>query len=106
MGTREPRQRLSFLDGLRGLACLYVLLFHELTVKVEGASELSRPMRWLRAWFGQGHFSVVFFIVLSGFSLMLPVVRSESRDLAGGFKGYMRRRARRILPPYYAAVVL
>ena len=106
MGTREPRQRLSFLDGLRGLACLYVLLFHELGVKVEGASELGWPMRTLRAWFGQGHFSVVFFIVLSGFSLMLPVVRSESGDLAGGFTGYMRRRARRILPPYYAAVIL
>jgi peptidoglycan/LPS O-acetylase OafA/YrhL len=53
-----------------------------------------------------GHFSVAMFIVLSGYCLMLPVARSTDGRLAGGFWGYLKRRARRILPPYYAAVAL
>ncbi len=52
-----------------------------------------------------GHAAVGVFIVLSGFCLMRPVVAAGG-VLAGGFLGYLRRRARRILPPYYAAALL
>ena len=74
---RGPR-RLHFLDGLRAVAALYVLLFHEFTGDVVGHGELSRGMSWLQALLYRGHFSVVIFIVLSGFSLMLPLARSGS----------------------------
>ena len=37
---------------------------------------------------------------------MLPVVASPTRTINGGFFSYIKRRARRILPPYYAALVL
>jgi peptidoglycan/LPS O-acetylase OafA/YrhL len=53
-----------------------------------------------------GHFAVNFFIVISGFCLMLPVARSADGKLRGGFKSYILRRARRILPPYYAALAV
>lgn len=53
-----------------------------------------------------GRFMVDIFIVLSGFCLMIPVVKSEDRQLHGGFFGYMLRRARRILPPYFAALAI
>jgi peptidoglycan/LPS O-acetylase OafA/YrhL len=53
-----------------------------------------------------GHFAVDFFIVISGFCLMLPVARSGDGKLRGGFRSYIERRARRILPPYYAAVAV
>jgi len=56
--------------------------------------------------FAYAHFSVGMFIVLSGYCLMLPVTRSVDGSLKGGFTGFVRRRARRILPPYYAALVL
>ncbi|MCP2731987.1 hypothetical protein [Limnofasciculus baicalensis] len=36
---------------------------------------------------------------------MLPVARSTSGDLKGGFFNYIKRRSRRILPPYYAALI-
>jgi len=38
--------------------------------------------------------------------LMMPVARSADGGLSGGFWGYIKRRARRILPPYYAAVAV
>jgi peptidoglycan/LPS O-acetylase OafA/YrhL len=50
--------------------------------------------------------SVVIFLVLSGYCLMLPVARSTDGRLAGGFGPYLMRRARRILPPYYVALAL
>jgi peptidoglycan/LPS O-acetylase OafA/YrhL len=102
---RKGGLRLPFLDGLRGLASLYVLLFHASAPKIIGHGEPSWPMRILRGCLGHGHFGVVFFIVLSGFSLMLPIARSGSFELQGGFWQYLSRRARRILPPYYAALI-
>ena len=100
------RVRLHFLDGLRGLACLYVLLFHELNSKLFDPGELTPALRGLRAWLNYGRLSVVFFIVLSGFSLMLPIARSGKIEMAGGLGKFVYRRARRILPPYYVALAL
>jgi peptidoglycan/LPS O-acetylase OafA/YrhL len=56
--------------------------------------------------FSFGHFSVGVVIVLSGFSLMLPVACSPDKKLNGSFGSYISRRAWRILPGYYAAFVL
>jgi len=106
MPTVDDRRRLHFLDGLRGLSCLYVLLFHAATLKLEGHGTPSSVGRIVLAWLNEGRLAVVFFIVLSGFSLMLPVVRAGSNQLVGGLWNFARRRARRILPPYYAALVL
>jgi peptidoglycan/LPS O-acetylase OafA/YrhL len=108
-GTREkPRLRLEYLDGLRGLAALYVVFFHayfEMNWRFDGGG---LPKWALRAavWMTQGHYAVAVFIVLSGYCLMLPVARSADGQLRGGFWPYIKRRARRILPPYYAALAL
>jgi peptidoglycan/LPS O-acetylase OafA/YrhL len=67
---------------------------------------LPQPLGAFAAVVSRGHFGVVVFIVLSGFSLMLPVTRSTASELPGGLGGYVRRRARRIAPPYYAALAL
>jgi peptidoglycan/LPS O-acetylase OafA/YrhL len=98
------RLRLHFLDGLRALASLYVLLFHEASTKVVGHGEPSWAMKFFIPHLNRGRFGVVFFIVLSGFSLMLPIARTGSFDLVSGFPNYLYRRARRIFPPYYAAL--
>ena len=95
------RVRLAFLDGLRGLAALYVLLYHLYDAHGQPAL-LSHGMSWLRF----GHYAVAVFIVLSGYSLMLPVARAADGRLQGGLLDYVKRRARRILPPYYAALAL
>ena len=101
VGTRSDG-RLAYLDGLRALAALYVVLTHAVLVAapthVDGHSEGARP-----SWLPPGHFAVAVFIVLSGFCLTLPVVRADGK-LVGGARAFYRRRARRILPPYYAAL--
>ncbi|WP_164928957.1 acyltransferase family protein [Gloeobacter violaceus] len=107
----KPSLRLHYLDGLRGLTALYILFFHlwcDLSFKPQ-LRLAGEPMpTWLQAataWAGYGLFSVGIFMVLSGYCLMLPVVRSDGR-LRGGVTGYLKRRAWRILPPYFAALGL
>jgi peptidoglycan/LPS O-acetylase OafA/YrhL len=94
---------LRHLDGIRGVASLYVVMHHFLSWSAVG---VSRGLQLAISWTAFGHLGVVLFIVLSGFSLMLPVASSPDRGLKGGVAGYMGRRAKRILPPYFAALVL
>lgn len=116
-----PQARLAFLDGLRALAALAVVAVHafqsygyDLQTWTKRASPvplgdglfdrglvLSYELLW--KW---GPYAVPVFIVLSGFSLMLPSVRTPALLLSGGHLGFYRRRARRILPPYFAALAL
>lgn len=96
--------RLRFVDGLRGLAALYILLHHAALLVPPGElSDLGVAARFVLR---HGHSSVAVFIVLSGFCLMLPVARDGRRRLPDGLWMYLGRRARRILPPYYATLAL
>lgn len=96
------RSHVLGLDGLRGLAALYVLLFHCWLLTFPGFPANSGPS-WL-GWLMYGRLAVVFFLVLSGFSLAISPARKGWR--LGGVKGFLRRRAWRILPPYWAALAL
>jgi peptidoglycan/LPS O-acetylase OafA/YrhL len=92
---------LSGLDGLRGLAALYVVFNHIFERTFPGYPSDHAP--WWAGWFIYGRFAVVVFIVLSGFSLALSPARHCWRlDSVSRFAG---RRARRILPAYLAALV-
>jgi peptidoglycan/LPS O-acetylase OafA/YrhL len=93
--------RVGGLDGLRGLAALYVALSHTFVRAFPGYPEATGPF-WAN-WLVFGHFAVVVFIVLSGFSLAVAPARSGWR--LDGVARFARRRARRILPPYWAALV-
>ncbi|BAZ09250.1 acyltransferase 3 [Calothrix sp. NIES-4071] len=97
----SSRLRLRYLDGLRGLAALYVVFVH-----VDPAVEATLPQIW--SLFGKslryGGFAVTIFIALSGYVLMLPISRSQSGHISGTLIDYIKRRSRRILPPYYAAL--
>ena len=98
-----PRLRLEFLDGLRGLAALYVALGH---TAGDNIASLPPHARWAFSWMDYARLAVDVFIVLSGYCLMLPVARSTDGRLRGGAAAYLKRRAWRILPPYYAALAL
>ncbi|MEU6258707.1 acyltransferase [Streptomyces sp. NPDC047043] len=90
------------LDGLRGLAALYVVLFHCWLLSFSGFPENSGPS-WL-GWLMYGRLAVVFFLVLSGFSLAISPARHGWHQ--GSISRFLRRRAWRILPPYWAALAL
>jgi peptidoglycan/LPS O-acetylase OafA/YrhL len=95
-----PAQRLAGLDGIRGLAALFVVANHIFLRTFAGYSVARAPF-WA-GWFIYGRFAVVVFIVLSGFSLALsPAGRGWRLD---GLSRFAHRRARRILPAYWAAL--
>jgi peptidoglycan/LPS O-acetylase OafA/YrhL len=106
--VRPPARRfhLPYLDGLRGCAALFVVLHHVYFNSVGACPEvIPRPLRALTSIFLRGQYGVDVFIVLSGYCLMLPLSQSGN-GLHGGAWQFVLRRARRILPAYYAALAL
>ena len=99
--------RLEFIDGLRGLAMLMVLLFHCWTFG--GQWQINVPIGRhtvnLCSIFGIGHIGVGLFLVLSGFCLYWPFVKGGSRREPTLWE-FAKKRCRRILPPYYVALAL
>jgi peptidoglycan/LPS O-acetylase OafA/YrhL len=99
---RPPAQaRLVGLDGVRGLAALFVVLHHCFLLSFPGYPSNTGP--WVLGWLIYGHFAVVVFIALSGFSLAVSPARHNWQ--LGGPARFAHRRAWRILPPYWAALV-
>jgi len=90
------------LDGIRGLAALYVVLHHCWLLSFPGYPANTGP--WWVGGLVYGHLAVVVFITLSGFSLAISPARRGWR--LGGLARFARRRAWRILPPYWAALGL
>jgi peptidoglycan/LPS O-acetylase OafA/YrhL len=102
-----PARRVPQIDGLRALGMLMVYLFH--VREFTGATQC----KWQPALLG-GHTDLLrcvgsfgngvdLFMVISGFCLFWPLCSPgaiERWDLAQ----YFRRRVRRIVPPYYAAI--
>ena len=103
LATKEKQTHLLYLDSLRGVAALLVVLHHAcMQVNFVGVP-LSALHRSVLFWFQNGHYPVDFFIVLSGFCLMIPATRN-GYSLPKGKLDFFKRRARRILPPYYLAM--
>lgn len=98
----DRRGRLPGLEGIRGLAALYVVLHHCYLLCFPGFPLNAGPL-WT-GWLLYGHFAVVIFIVLSGFSLAVSPSRNGWQ--LGGSRVFAERRAWRVLPPYWAAVTI
>jgi len=101
-GDRTP-SRVAYLDGIRGLAALYVALHH--AALMVPSSGLSGPGLVVRFLLRHGHSAVAVFIVLSGYCLMLPRVREPAPHRSLDLGRYFVRRGRRILPGYLAALL-
>jgi peptidoglycan/LPS O-acetylase OafA/YrhL len=63
------------------------------------------PGPWWLGWLLYAHMAVATFIVVSGFSLALAPMRNGGK-LSGDAAQFLRRRAWRILPTYWAALIL
>jgi len=92
--------RVVGMDGIRGLAALFVVLNHIFERAWPGYP--ANPAPFWAAWLTYGRGAVAMFIALSGFSLGLGPARSGWRFKS--IKTYAHRRAWRILPPYWAAL--
>jgi len=98
--SARPSDRLHGLDGIRGAAALFVVFHHCWLLSFPGYPGNTGP--WWLGWLVYGHFAVVIFIVLSGFSL--AIAPAQSGWQLRSVREFARRRAWRILPPYWAAL--
>lgn len=125
--TRSPlRGRLAFLhrpapsgghvlpqlDALRGVAILAVFVQHlgdRFMPFVDGEVERALPRAlapWLLTVLHHAHWGVDLFFVLSGFSLAMGFVRAFDRGAAVPARPFLIRRAARVLPGFYVALLV
>ena len=103
----DDSSRTRYLDGLRGLAALEVVLHHSyltvwplhFDVAPTGVTKLATSVM------GVGGLGVSTFVLLSGYALSISAHRN-GWTLPQGWAAFMRRRARRLLPAYYVALLL
>lgn len=94
----QPRAPLlPFLDGIRGAAAAMVVVSH--------LPAFFPTPDWV-AKAGLGNPWVAIFITLSGLCLYLPSAGREQVEMPRPFWDFMQRRARRIVPAWYASLVL
>jgi peptidoglycan/LPS O-acetylase OafA/YrhL len=105
-GPPLPGQRLPFIDGLRGLAIAMVLVYHcwVHTIRAPIRVPLGRWQLDATAPLHYGYLGVHLFLLLSGFCLTYPLAREGAQGMRLELRRFLRRRAWRILPPYYAAL--
>jgi peptidoglycan/LPS O-acetylase OafA/YrhL len=96
--------RLRALDGLRGLACLGIVALHVWMFDYGDAGR--GPKSLLDVAAGELRLGVPLFFVLSGFLVYRPFAAAAlDGRRAPRLRRYMRKRAARILPGYWAAVL-
>lgn len=101
------KRRLDYIDALRGAACVWVLLHHTFSPLSAPAGVWHYPAEALVFVSRIGWLGVSLFLVLSGFCLFYPLAaRHDLGEIRLNLATFVRRRARRILPPYYAALIL
>lgn len=94
--------RLRFLDGLRGVAALAVVLYHNYLF-LNGATNVSFPSA-IEALVLKGHLGVQIFFVLSGFVIAYSI---RNANFSWSYVGrFFVRRSIRLDPPYWIALFL
>lgn len=110
-GRRRATVRFAHIEGFRGILALYVTIGHLFPLADPNAflgygSTAPAWFGWLAAPFAHGHFAVAAFIVVSGFCLQMALFDRADHGKLRDRRKWFGRRARRIGPPYYAALIL
>jgi peptidoglycan/LPS O-acetylase OafA/YrhL len=93
------QRRFTFIDGLRGIAAMAVVLFHALR-----GSHLDNVPSTLVSVVMLGEAGVVIFFVISGF--VIAHALADKRITPGGAWLFIAARSIRLDPPYWAAIAL
>jgi peptidoglycan/LPS O-acetylase OafA/YrhL len=98
------------IEGLRGVAVLWVMVFHYVVVR-DGKFDdafIAFVKDWtpLEVFVRNGYLGVDLFFLITGFLLTLPWFRHADAGIpAPDWRSFYARRARRILPAYYVQLV-
>ena len=110
-GVRAEIGSIAPIEGLRGVAVLWVVAFHYVALR-EAAGiadpwvEALRRMPSLDAFARNGYLGVDLFFLISGFLLGLPWFLHARKGLAPpSTRAFYARRIRRIVPAYYLQLV-
>ena len=101
---KSASKRLPFIDALRGIAAMWVVIFH-----IGEGGQIATLQAVIPAWFNSaffksGHFGVPIFFVLSGFVIALSI--GTDRVTAGYTLRFGLRRSIRLDLPYWASIVI
>ncbi|QDL06936.1 acyltransferase [Brasilonema octagenarum UFV-E1] len=100
----KPKEYFYFLDALRGVAALWVVLFHAPLDERIALLTSSLPHWLVVGVFEWGGLGVAIFFVLSGF-VIAHSLREAKIDLSY-FGRFSLRRLARLTPPYYVSIVV
>jgi peptidoglycan/LPS O-acetylase OafA/YrhL len=113
---RDTRAHLPRLDLLRGLTAAYVAAYHCVDILTASGRKFHEPGGAARmvaegnpaGLLGFGHYAVLLFFLLSGFSIHLSESRRPPHDEAGSGRSWLRsyaiKRLLRIYPPLLVAL--
>ncbi|RZK11109.1 MAG: acyltransferase [Flavobacterium sp.] len=116
--TKTKGSKFLFLDGLRGLAALYVMIGHarwllwegyqNFTTHPDNYSHFDKALMYFFSFFKWGHEFVLLFFVLSGFVIhySYSTKLKDNQNAKLNFTQYFYRRAKRIYPPFLLALLL
>lgn len=104
VNTQNNKLRLAFADGLRGIAALWVVMFHLFEGHHIDQLIASFPKNIGPILFGSGGLGVAIFFVLSGYVMTHTIYRYQV-DLAFA-SNFTLRRLTRLSPPYYFAILI
>ena len=101
LSTTAPSSQIPALDGIRGLAIIWVVLHNSTGMPMAASSRWLHvfPLLASRGWIG-----VQLFFALSGFLITLGLL--ESQGASHYFRNFYAKRALRILPLYYAVLLV
>ena len=99
----KPKVHFQFIDGLRGIAALWVVLYHADPDKRISQLTGVLPQWFVDVVFRWGSLGVTIFFVLSGF-VMAYSLRNARINLSY-LKNFALRRFVRLSPPYYISIL-
>jgi len=103
--SKEAQRRFAALDGLRGIAALMVFAIHVWIYQLPNTVVLRRDS-WEKTLLFEGRVAFVMFFVLSGYLLYRAFARAAlGQGKAVNVRSYLVRRAARIVPAYYVAIL-
>lgn len=104
-GVRRSTGYFPELESLRGVACTLVALYHVNGYVCDTEGKAGIVTNPLAAFILAGHAGVNLFFILSAFLLSMPFLIEAAGGKRVMRRGYFFRRALRILPLYYVAVI-
>jgi hypothetical protein len=102
MTAESTNARYSFVDALRGIAAVWVVLYHGYSKNLAPMSGYRLPQP-LDAVFGNGNLGVYIFFVISGFVITQSIRASRVTPKFIGW--FALRRSLRLDPSYWATIV-